>query len=368
MRCSIAGPELLDWCAGGAAAGVAIAIKPATSLFLAGPALAAIAGRRARGLAAFVGGISPAIVALTVWKARGLGHIPLLSSESRDHVHGVASAAPLAFINISRYTHDLSWARLTNNIDLLREHFWSGRLIVWLVLAGLIGLGRRSRAALLLVGGSFLPFALIKGSYTNTSVEDASVFRVLMPCYPLFVVLLASLPLLLPHMPGKLRDWRPAFTRPSRRSRIGVVTAAVVLSAAVPIIAFAAASVESGSRVGVVASTSMPVPTDVDLGLTASVEHRRVVLRWRGGRPLGGAVFYRISRDRSAAPACAGSSGAPTCTVTLTEVGVSRSPEFVDRPQPGRWFYRVAIAANWLNDPGYGDRYLVSRPLAVHVP
>ena len=129
-----------------------------------------------------------------------------------------------------------------------------------------------------------------------------------------------------------------------------------------PIIAFAAASVESGSRVGVVASTSMPVPTDVDLGLTASVEHRRVVLRWRGGRPLGGAVFYRISRDRSAAPACAGSSGAPTCTVTLTEVGVSRSPEFVDRPQPGRWFYRVAIAANWLNDPGYGDRYLVAAP------
>jgi hypothetical protein len=29
--------------------------------------------------------------------------------------------------------------------------------------------------------------------------------------------------------------------------------------------------------------------------------------------------------------------------------------------------YRVALAANWLNDPSYGDPYVVSRPLVVTV-
>jgi hypothetical protein len=54
--------------------------------------------------------------------------------------------------------------------------------------------------------------------------------------------------------------------------------------------------------------------------------------------------------------------------VTLPEVGVSRVPTFVDRAPPGRWFYRIAVAANWLDDPHYGDPYEVSRSVAATVP
>ena len=44
------------------------------------------------------------------------------------------------------------------------------------------------------------------------------------------------------------------------------------------------------------------------------------------------------------------------------------SASFVDRVPRGHWVYRVVLAANWLDDPGYGDPYLVSRPVAVTVP
>jgi hypothetical protein len=46
-------------------------------------------------------------------------------------------------------------------------------------------------------------------------------------------------------------------------------------------------------------------------------------------------------------------------------VGVARDGSFTDKPGKGHWFYRIAIAANWLDDPAYGDVYLVSSPVRV---
>ncbi len=43
----------------------------------AGPTLALLAARRFRGAAWFVVGLAPALVTLTLWKARGLGHVPI---------------------------------------------------------------------------------------------------------------------------------------------------------------------------------------------------------------------------------------------------------------------------------------------------
>src|SRR3954468_2598611 len=201
-------PQLVDAVAGGVAAGVAIGIKPATALFLVGPALVFIVARRFAGAAAFAAGMAPALLALTEWKAGGLGSVPILGSKGEPH--DVASAMPVA-LDVGRYFERLNWAWFTHNIDLLREHFWSGRLLVWLMLAGAVGLFRRSPRAGVLVGAWFFAFAFVKGSYDAAGIEDGSLFRIMMPAYPAFILLLASVPLLVPRVPQRLRAWRPAL-------------------------------------------------------------------------------------------------------------------------------------------------------------
>ena len=59
--------------------------------------------------------------------------------------------------------------------------------------------------------------------------------------------------------------------------------------------------------------------------------------------------------------------GATRCTLEMNEVGRGRDPRFFDRVPPGTWTYRIAVAANWLDDPEGGDAFVVSAPLNVNV-
>jgi hypothetical protein len=360
-------PQLLDGVAAGVAAGAAIAIKPATSIFLVGPVLAFAYSRRFAIVGAMLAGVAPAVVTLAVWKLRGLGHLPLFSSSAPHHAAGLAAAAPVGGLNFGKYWHLLNWPHFLNNLDLIREHFWSNRLIEWLVLAGLIALGRRSITLALLVGGWFFTFVIVKGSYGSASIEDASLFRILMPAFPAFVLLIASLPLLLPHAPGKLRAWRPAFRERGPRTRWSLVGLAIFVSAVLPIAAFAAAKTRGGLDPAIIGGTKMPIPVNVDLGLSASVHADRVTLAWHAGKPFGGPVFYRIWRGRTDGLACPPAPGARSCNLVLPEIGTTHEGRFVDHAPRGTWVYRVAVAANWLNDAQYGDAYLVSRPVTITV-
>src|SRR5207247_393190 len=75
-------PQLLDGAAAGVAAGIAIAIKPASALFLVGPVLAFAYVRRLELLGVMTAGLAPAVLTLTVWKGRGLGNVPLLAHDA----------------------------------------------------------------------------------------------------------------------------------------------------------------------------------------------------------------------------------------------------------------------------------------------
>jgi hypothetical protein len=365
---------VLDGAAAGAAAGIAIAIKPSTSLFLVGPALMFLWTRRFSSLGAFAASLGPALLALAVWKARGLGNVPLFSNGLGHHGADLAAGAPLVGFVGSKYFSNLNWHHLTQNVDQLREHFWSGRLLVWLVFAGLIGLGRRSRWALLLLGGALLPLTFVKASYPYAQVQDATIFRLLMPCFPIFIVLLACVPLLLPGVPGRLAGWRPSFREPPQRLRAGLVALTLVVSGIVPLAAFAAADTGSGgatvAAVSNAALTPAPVPADIgSIGLTGSVVRGHILLRWRPQSP-GSRVFYRIWRGTgpSNGLTCPPSPGARWCTVGLQDIRVTTATSNIDRPDPGRYTYRIAVASNWLDDPGYGDVYYFSRPVTVDLP
>jgi hypothetical protein len=364
-------PQLVDAVAGGVAAGAAVAFKPSTALFLAGPALAFAYRRRLVAAAAFLAAMLPALLALAVWKDRGLGQLPILGLEGPRRLAGAAGPlvrAPVAAFDPGRYLNDFSWDRFLSNLDLLREHFWSGRLLEWFVIAGLIALARRSLAALLLLGGSLAAFLVVKGGYTAASVEDSSVFRIMMPAFPAFVILLASLPLLLPHAPRALGEWKPAFAPLRPRTRWTLIAVTILVSAVLPLATFAAARTSGPLIPASIGTTNMPIPVNVDLGLQAKVVAGRVHLTWRGGSSFGGPVFYRVWHGTQDGLTCAPGTGAQLCNLTLREVGTTKATTYVDRPGRGTWVYRIAIAANWLDDPQYGDPYLVSRPLTVSVP
>ena len=106
---------------------------------------------------------------------------------------------------------------------------------------------------------------------------------------------------------------------------------------------------------------------NVDLGLTAQVRPSgRIALRWRGAYPAGGPVFYRVWRGPASGGdgvTCPPALEARACIVALPEIAVTRRDAYVDNPGKGTWVYRIAVAANWLDDPGYGDIYLVGRPV-----
>jgi hypothetical protein len=140
-----------------------------------------------------------------------------------------------------------------------------------------------------------------------------------------------------------------------------------LITAVIPFGAIAAASTSGTTRAASLNATAMPTPVNVDLGLTGRTSGRRVELSWKASRPPGSPVFYRVWRARGDGFSCPQLAGAPLCNITMQEVGVTREPAFVDRAPRGRWMYRIAIAANWLNDPGYGDPYVVSRPLTLAV-
>ena len=363
-------PRIVDALAAGAAAGAAIGIKPSTALFLVGPGLALVYRRRFSALGLFLGGMAPALAALAVWKERGLGRIPAFGNAYVPHrvAAGGAGGGPLAGLDLGRYFR-LDWSHLGNNIDLLREHFWSGRVLQWLVIAGLVGVARRSLTSFLLVGGWIGAFIVVKGSYAAASVEDSSVFRIMMPAFPAFILLLAAIPLLAPHAPKQLRAWAPAFPAQPRRRRIWALTAALVVSGLVPLVAFAGARTSGGSaQTAQLGPQTPPIPTNIDLGVTAQGAGGGVTLRWKATDAAGGPVFYRIWRGPAARGdglTCPVLRLARYCIVGLPEVGVTRGTTFSDNPGPGRWVYRVTVAANWLNDPAYGDIYLVSTPVVV---
>jgi hypothetical protein len=366
-------PQLLHALAGGVTGGIAVAIKPSAGLFIVGPALAFAAARRFREAGVFVAGMVPALITLSFWKYRGYGHLPIFGAQQHAG-HVVAAAAPVLALGVHKYIH-LNWSHFLTQLDGLREHFWSVRLIEWLVIGGAIGLARRSLRALLLIGGWFAAYVVFKGTFVEANVSDASLFRLMIPSAPAFVLLLASLPLLFPGVPQRLRPEPAGKPRLSLRRRQAAIVAAVVVTSVFPFAAIAAASpikgpVPGATFIGV--RGEPPIPNLIDIGLKATVHDGAVSLSWKSQHGIGGPVFYHVYRDRPTTNVylCAtGGAPAPRCEILLSDVGATHATHFVDRPRyRGPWVYRVGPSANWLDNTAYGDVYVMSSPIMVRVP
>jgi len=349
------------WPAGaGLAVGYALAVKPSDSVFLVAPALLFVVFRR-RAVIPFALGLVPCLTALAFWKVRGEGNLPWRTTEPPRAV----ALGPNGFTH--RYLHDNSWAQLHNNLLQLREQLWSDRILEFLVIAGLAALIVRSRRGALFVGAWFTVFLLLKGTYVNSRVEDATFWRLLMPAFPAFVILVAAVPLLVPGLRAHHAMPRP-WSVP-RRLVVAVLAVLVALLSLFPIALIAATKPIRGPRPAAFDLNSTLVSESPSLQLRAQSTGGVVRLRWRPSRPSPGAIFYSVYRNPgSSDTVCGPVRHAPDlCSFYAQKLVTSRTTEFVDSPGAGTWTYRIGITANWLDDTQYGDVYVFSRPATVTV-
>jgi hypothetical protein len=368
-------PDAIEALAAGLAGGVAIAIKPSNSVFLVGVILGLAYRRRAVATAYVAVGLAPAILTLALWKYRGFGYVPLFHADAgRKLALGVQDQL-VAFDPIHKYVH-FDWHQLNLNLQGIKEHFWSLRVIEWLVFAGLIGLARRSVTALLVVGGWFAAFVVTKGTFAYAGVAGGSVFRIMMPSYPAFVLMIAGLVYLVPHghpVPHRrpaLRERPSESGRLSKRRRGVVLGLCAAVCALYPLALVAAASPLRGPRPDAYVVAGLIRSVDPALRLHAVREGKTVVLDWRNREPAAGAVFYRVWRSsgRTGGATCTPVANAPDdCQLSIVDLGARRAGRLVDRPGPGVWTYRLGLAANWLNSPTYGDVYTVGPPVKLRV-
>ena len=128
----------------GTFAGVALALKPANALFLGGPFLAFLLARRYLHAGLFAAALGPALLALTIWKAKGLGEVPLFALEEVKLAAGAGDPAVASVTSWFDRTVHLNFDTWKQNMSNLREFSWSARVIQFLPLAGAIAVARRS--------------------------------------------------------------------------------------------------------------------------------------------------------------------------------------------------------------------------------
>jgi hypothetical protein len=347
--------------AAGFAAGYAIAVKPSSAIFLFGPAVVLLLTRW-RAVLPFVLGLAPAVATLALWKYRGLGHLAATNDEPVRLASGVG--------DLLRRIHNPdanSWSHFHANLIAVREHFWVARVLEWLPLAGAIALLARSRRAFLLIVPWFATFLAIKGSYFQARMDDASFFRILLPAFPAFVLLMAAIPLLFPG--ARPRPAPAATTVLTGRRLLAAAAAAFAVFAVFPVVVIAAArQVGDEGHMVDYAATLVPVR---DLGLEATPEGGSVRLTWKSEHVRSAKTFYTVLRTNrpNAGVTCAHFVQASVdCRLLVDNSFATRDTSLTDSPGKGTWSYRVAVSANWLDDTRLGDVYVVSPPLTVTVP
>jgi hypothetical protein len=359
----------LDALAAGLAIGFAFAVKPSNILFAPAPALALLVARRYRGMLIAAAATVPCLVSLAIWKHRGLGYVPAFSSSATGlALAAVAVTLASIHLNLHRYV-PINWHIFRENLDGFREYTWSQRMVYLTTIGGLVGLLRRSTVAGVLVGTWLAVFLVVKGSHPGSDFAIGGFFSHLVPAFPAYFLLVASLPFLLPFY-GR-RDRRPT---PRYSSRALPVVASGVLGVITLAGLFVVTLLPTSAR----ATTAdvetygfFLVPIDT-FHLDAKVVGNSVHLRWPSAGPGGNEARYAVLRtagNTDQCPRIPRSSGA--CSLQADVVGSVPGTVLstVDRPPPGTWTYRIgqSVSADSANR-GNTDFSVLSTPVRVRVP
>ena len=354
---------------GGLLIGAAAALKPPNLLVVAGVALAYVVARRWREGVSCGAAIVPALLVLLLWKVRGLGEIPAFALGQAQVAAG--SVPPVADLNLGRY-FDLDLEHWRTQMDQLREFFWSARLVQWAPFAGLVAVLRVRRGAIAaLLGGWLAAFILVKGFSIRADIQANTFWRLLMPAWPAYLLLFASIPLLVPTLARRLGERiRPPESGSVSLRWIGVVAVVTVVIPAVTIVA--STPLEPPPTQAVVqgdfaeGNILTPVDSSVELEVVQAGADRR--LTWTSGGPWRADVFYRVYRHDGTGEdtECLRSAGvAWYCLLRSEPIATTRDLTFVDASAPATATYRVGVGTNWVDDPDEGDVFAFSLPVAA---
>jgi hypothetical protein len=367
----------VDAMVAGLLAGFAIGIKPSNGLFVFAPLAALAVTRQWRAGAAFGVALLPALLTLTLWKYRGSG-IPLLAGEPVRLASGVLADqySPPSFLERVRQYVPLDRKQLNAQFLGFREFLWSARVLEFGAVAGVIAVARRSWPKAVFLSVWLGAFFVVKGSSPAVTVESGSFWRLMLPAFPAYFLLLASIPLLIPVAGRELAERFPSLMR-SYSWRHPAVLGLAALSGAIPLLVVAALPSQKQAVAARVPLRSLFLPIDATWQPSVEGVEGGLQLRWPASHARGGNVFYVLyrspvsyrfySNDKLVDQGlmCTPASGATQCSIEMDEVARGRDTVVIDRPAPGRWTYRVGVAANWLDDPEQGDVFVVSGPRNV---
>ena len=362
---SLDADRMTDALLAGLLLGAAGGMKPPNLLMGFGAVLAYLVARRWREGIAFCAAVVPSLLVILLWKERGLGQLPVLSLEE---VRLAAGATGVVALDIDRYIElDLDhWRQQMNH---LREFFWSARLAQWAPFAGLLAVlrMRRGRIAALL-GGWLAAFLLVKGFSVRADIQANTFWRLLMPAWPAYLLLFASIPLLVPTLARRLGErMHPPRTRPVGRRALVV---AAVLTVVVPAAAIAAASPSTDADRAVMQDDAGNfVLTAIDDGVELEVAPAAggQLLTWTSGGPWRANVFYRVYRSVGEDTECEHTEGSTAvyCFVRSVPIATTRGTEYLDPSPPSGATYRIGVATNWADDPEQGDVFAFSPPVTA---
>lgn len=365
---SLAPGRVSDAVLAGLLIGAAAALKPPNLLVAAGAVLAYVVARRWReGLVCGVA-IVPALLVLLLWKVRGLGEVPVLALEQ---TRIAASAVPLALdLNLDRYL-DLDFEHWRSQMDELREFFWSARLAQWAPIAGLLALLSLRRGAIAaLLAGWLAAFLVVKGFSPRATIESGSFWRLLMPAWPAYLLLVAAIPLLVPTAARRLGSRVAPATVPSQvRLRWIAVTATTTV--ALPALAIAVSTPLGQTQQQTVVQDfeggNILTPVDDAVSLTIDGDQPARRLTWTSGGPWRADVFYRVYRIAGTDDTTCLLSGGVAwyCLLDSEPIATTRDLSFVDESPPPVATYRVGVGTNWANDPAFGDVFAFSLPVTA---
>lgn len=367
---SLPGGRLADAALAGVLAGAAGGLKPPNYLFLAGALLAYGVARRWREAAVFFGLAGAGVLMLVFWKVRGLGTIPVLALEQARLAAGALGPVALD-LNLERY-FDMSLEHWRTQMDELREFFWSPRVAQWAPFAGLLAVLRVRRGAIAaLLAGWLAAFLVVKGFSPRASIESNTFWRLLMPAWPAYLLLLAAIPLLVPTFARRLGGRLCAPV--SRPVRMRWVWLAVALTLGAPFAATAASTRIAPPAMPAILQqfeTGTTMLTPVDEGMTVELERSdgSVRLTWDDGSDWRAGVFYRVYRTDEAGPdlRCVTEGGVSwNCYFLGALRGTTREREWVDESPVAGATYRIGIGTNWADDPAAGDVFVFSPPAAT---
>jgi hypothetical protein len=361
---SIDGVRLTDAVLAGLLLGAAGAMKPPNLLVGVGAAVAYLVARRWREGVAFGLAIVPSLLLLAWWKDRGLGGIPVLSFEEAR----VAAGSTLAIsVDLDRYL-ELDLDHWLSQMDELREFFWSPRVAQWAPVAGLIAVLRVRRGAVAaLIGGWLAAFLVVKGFSPRATIESGSFWRLLMPAWPAYLLLFASIPLLVPTLARRLGERMCAPT--SRPVAPRWIAVAAVLSLLVPATVIAASSPLEGPELALTqddAGNFILTSVDESVQLVAERTAEGVRLTWSDDIRRAN-VFYRLYRAEGEDVECEHTDGHPaqSCYLRSAPIAVTREHEYVDAEAPPGATYRIGVGTNWADDPAFGDVFAFSPAAAA---